>query len=140
MLSDLARPPFTIPVQQSASQRGRGAALFSELFYVDGCIRPGHNLLCYRQPLLRWHEIHKGQPYDSLGEGVTIPFGKPDFLVLKPYLVFAGAQNQRDSGRNRTIAAEFPLNRRACRKVDFLCLCSGPLLLPLVLNGQSVLR
>jgi hypothetical protein len=123
MLSDLACTLFTIPMLPSPSHLGRGAALFSELLYVNGCIRPVHNLLRYRQPLLWWHEIHKGQPYDSLGEGVTIPFGKPDFLSLKPYLVFAGAQNQRDSGRNRTIAAEFPSNYRAYRKVDFLCVC-----------------
>jgi len=52
MLSDLACTPFTIPMLPSPSHRGRGAALFSELFYVDGCIRPVHNLLCYGQPLL----------------------------------------------------------------------------------------
>jgi hypothetical protein len=54
LLSDLARPAFAIPLQHPPNHRG-GAALFSKLFYMDGCIRPGHGPHCHRHPLLPWH-------------------------------------------------------------------------------------
>ena len=108
LLSDLARP--RLQFQCSTPRVTAGVAtLFCKSLCIDGCIHPGHGPLRHRRPAVQ-HEILEGHHYDSLGEGVTIPFGKPDFSFLKPNNVLVGAQNQRDSGRDRTIAAEFPLN------------------------------
>ena len=105
--SDLARRVYDS--NAAIPESPRGGALFCKLFCINGCIHPGHSPLCHRRTAVQ-HEILEGHHYDSLGEGVTIPFGKPDFSFLKPNNVLVGAQNQRDSGRDRTIAAEFPLN------------------------------
>jgi hypothetical protein len=49
---------------------------------------------CCGQPLLRWHQILKGKPNDSLCESVAIPFSKPDFSSCKLCLVIFGTQNK----------------------------------------------
>ena len=56
--------------------------------------RPRSRPVCYRQPLLQWHQI--GKPNYSQRESIAIPFSKPDFLSSKPYLVLVGTQNKSE--------------------------------------------
>jgi hypothetical protein len=50
-------------------------------------------------------KFSKGEHHHSLGEAVTIPFGKPNFSFIKHDRVLIGTQDY-----GHLIATEFPLN------------------------------
>ena len=61
---------------------GLTSLLFNS-FYFNSRVSPVHGPLCQRQSLLDRHEILKGEHHHTLGEGVTIPFGKLEFSFIK---------------------------------------------------------
>jgi hypothetical protein len=83
--------------------------------------------------------ILKGQPHDSLCEGVPIPFCKPDLSSSKPYLVLVGTQNTIDLGMKWTPDVEFPLDDRTRREVNLFRLWTRHTVFILVIDRQAVL-